>query len=321
MNTAVLLVIFRRADTLRQVVNRLRAVKPSRVYVAADGPRSEVPGEAERCDSCKAVIDEIDWPCLIQRRFSPVNQGCRWGPINAITWFFEHETAGIILEDDILPDPTFFPFIEELLERYRHRSEVGCICGYNFLAKEVPTSYYFSNLALTWGWATWRDRWQSFSEVCDNLEHYLGAVKLNGWLSRHDERDFKRKLRQAYAGDHVWDFLWMFTLWAKHCLTILPSRSLTRNIGVGGDATHTHVETPFIMAPSEPMQFPLQHPSRVSYSINVDQAIFRDLLHTPTWTERVIVVLKSGRPLGRLREIVLRRIRARWRDLQIRTGS
>jgi hypothetical protein len=203
MNTAVLLILFRRSETTRKVIHCLREVKPSRVYVAADGPRPNVPGEAERCARSRAVIEEIDWPCEIQRRFSPENQGCRWGPINAITWFFEHEREGIILEDDILPDVTFFPFCEELLERYRDKAKVGCVCGYNFMPRESDASYFFSKIPFPWGWATWRDRWRRFSEVCEKFEENLATVELNDWLSRYDQRDFKRKLREAYSEDHI----------------------------------------------------------------------------------------------------------------------
>ena len=310
MHPAVLLILFRRADSTRHLVNRLREVKPERLYVAADGPRPQVPGEAESCELCRAVIAEIDWPCEIVRRFSSVNQGCRWGPINAINWFFEHETEGIILEDDILPDPTFFPFCAELLTRYRTNQSVGCICGYNFLPPSASaSSYFFSHLSLTWGWATWRDRWQSFGRADKNTARDLSAVDRQTWLSRHDRRDFKRKLREAFAEDHVWDFLWMFHQWCHSQLILLPAHSLTRNIGIGGAATHTHVVTDVLRSQSQPVTFPLRHPPTVEFSRAVDQEIFRELLHTPTLGERVFGVLKSGRPVARLLEIIRRRIR------------
>jgi hypothetical protein len=285
----------------------LRQVRPSRIYVAADGPRPNNATDAERCRECRAVINEIDWSCEIQRRFSDANQGCRWGPANAMDWFFQQETEGIILEDDILPDPSFFPFCQELLARYRNAPQVGCICGYNFLPR-TGANYVFSRISLTWGWATWRDRWQQYAAVCADFEKNLADVPLRSWLSRHDTQDMKRKIREAYQEDHVWDFLWSFTLWSREMLSVLPAQSLTSNMGIGREATHTFVETPFMRVEVKPVAFPLQHPPAIRTDDSLDREIFQSLLHTPTVSERAFGILKSGRPLGRIKEVVARRM-------------
>jgi hypothetical protein len=289
------------------LIDRLREVKPTRVYVAADGARSHIAGEPERCVLSRAIINEIDWPCEIHRKFCDTNQGCRWGPVNAINWFFEHEKEGIILEDDILPDPSFFRFCTEMLERHRDSTMVGCICGYNFLP-QTGTSYFFSRIPLTWGWATWRDRWQNFAKISDRFNHHLRTLNLRCWLSRYDERDMKRKLREAYSEDHVWDFLWMFALWCNNQLTVLPAQSLTQNIGIGENATHTFVPTCFTQAEAKAVHFPLHHPENIAPNTGLDRAIFRQLLHTPTPWERAEAILRSERPLNRFKKVILRRI-------------
>jgi hypothetical protein len=275
--TPLLLIIFNREATTRRLIDRLRAIKPDRIYVAADGPRANAPLDAERCRRCRQVIDEIDWPCEIRRRFSEVNQGCRWGPANALNWFFQQEDAGIILEDDILPDPTFFPFCEEMLKRYASSPGIGCISGYNFLPP-VEASYFFSRIPLIWGWATWRDRWQKYDEVCADFDRNFAALSLRPWLSAHDERDIKRKISDCYHDRNpipTWDFLWTFAVWSEHMIAVLPGHSLTSNIGIGADATHTQTEAPFMLASSQPMRFPLQHPEKISADQRVDRAMFR----------------------------------------------
>ena len=111
----ILFCIFNRIDTTQQVFNRIRDIKPSRLYVSADAPRSCKQGEVERCLETREIIKQIDWNCEVKTLFQEINQGCKKAISQALTWFFEHEEYGIILEDDCLPDISFFSFCEELL--------------------------------------------------------------------------------------------------------------------------------------------------------------------------------------------------------------
>ena len=165
LKTAVLLVIFNRPETTQVVFEAIRKAKPPRLYVAADGPRTEVPSDAKKCKEAREIINQVDWDCEVKTLFREKGLGCGLGPSSAFTWFFEHEEDGIILEDDCLPSQSFFWFCEELLERYRHDNRVMHIGGNNFLngwQKDRDYSYYFSNSGHIWGWATWRRAWKLF---------------------------------------------------------------------------------------------------------------------------------------------------------------
>ena len=119
MNTPILLIAWRRPHTLRQVLDAIRPMIPSRPFVACDGPNPERPGEAEKVAATRQVIEqEIDWPCQIERLYPDVNQGCSLGVSRAITWFFDNVEEGIILEDDCVPHPDFFPYCTSLLEPF-----------------------------------------------------------------------------------------------------------------------------------------------------------------------------------------------------------
>jgi len=151
----LLLIAWRRPHTLRHVLTAIRSVAPAKIYIACDGPSSDRPGEAEKVAATRIVIDqEIDWPCQIIRRYSEKNQGCRLGVSNAISWFFDNEEEGIILEDDCVPHPDFFPCCSELLARYRDDERVWCISGSNFQDDQWRGvgSYYFSRYNHCWGW-------------------------------------------------------------------------------------------------------------------------------------------------------------------------
>src|SRR5262249_20722231 len=157
----VLFLIFNRPNTTARVMEAIRTAGPGRLYVAADGPRDGNADEAKRCAEVRRIATQVDWPCEVQTLFRERNLGCRQAVSSAITWFFEQEQEGIILEDDCLPSPSFFPYCAELLARFRNDERIMCITGCNFQQdmKGYPYSYYFSKYHHVWGWATWRRAW------------------------------------------------------------------------------------------------------------------------------------------------------------------
>ena len=118
LNTAVLFLVFNRLDTSKQVFQAISQAKPPRLYVAADGARVSKEGESEKVQAVRDyIMQNIDWKCEVKTLFRDENLGCKYAVSGAITWFFQNEEQGIILEDDCLPNQSFFWFCEELLER------------------------------------------------------------------------------------------------------------------------------------------------------------------------------------------------------------
>src|SRR6478609_2139677 len=175
LRTAVLLVIFNRPETTRLVFEAIRKAKPTRLYIAADGPREHVASDHKKCEEARQIVTQVDWDCQVHILFNQKNLNCGVGPSSAFTWFFEHEEEGIILEDDCLPSQSFFWFCQELLERYRDDTRVMHIGGNNFLngwRNDSDYSYYFSRSGYVWGWATWRRAWNQFDF---KIKHYSKA--------------------------------------------------------------------------------------------------------------------------------------------------
>ncbi|MFD2515324.1 nucleotide-diphospho-sugar transferase [Pontibacter locisalis] len=282
LHTPVLLIIFNRPDTTQKVFDRIRQVKPQKLYVAADGPRPNVSSDAERCAATRKIVEQVDWECEVKTLFQEENLGCGVAPSRSITWLFENEETGIILEDDCVPSKSFFWFCQEVLEKYKQDTRVMHVSGNNYLdgwKRDNDYSYYFSDKVNAWGWATWRRAWQLFDFHIPTYTELKQKGYLNGlFLNKLEEKYRLGQLEKTYAniekGD-VWDYQWEFTVYSNSGLCVIPEVNLVRNIGFGEDATHTfnlHDKNAFVQ--EQEISFPLRHPRFVLRDIESDKRNF-----------------------------------------------
>lgn len=279
LSTPVALFIFNRPDCLKRVLERIESIKPSVLLVVCDGPREDIAGETEIVAQCRALIDKVSWGCKVLRNFSDKNLGCRGRVSSGLDWVFEQVNEAIILEDDCLPDPSFFRFCQELLGRYRKDQRVGMISGTNFQFghKVNDDSYYFSNLNHIWGWATWRDRWQADYDVDLN---YWPKVReenrVDDWFGTTPERkSFIFNLERTYRSEiDTWDYQWWFASRLNGRVSIIPNKNLVSNIGYGPQATHTKGHNVLSELPTSSMPFPLKHPKTIFASQSLDTRFF-----------------------------------------------
>jgi hypothetical protein len=286
----VLFIVFARPDATTKVFEAIRKARPARLYVAADGPRADKAGEKERCDEVRRIATNVDWPCELRTLFRDTNLGCGEQVCSAISWFFEHEEEGIILEDDCLPSRSFFQFCAELLERYRRDSRVMMIGGNNLEPiryREQEYSYTFSRLTYIWGWATWRRAWNLndykmplFGEI--ERKHYL----LPAYSSIYERDLFQYVFGKMYTGDdpvtsrrNIWDYQWQFACRIHSGLIIVPAVNLVSNIGFGQDATNVLSNSPGHDLKCEEIELPLVHPEFIMVEKEREKRTF-ELCHT-----------------------------------------
>jgi len=245
MDVAVLLLIFNRPNHTDRVMKRLSEIKPTRLYIAADGPRKTSEQDKLLCKEARKIASKISWNCDLQTLFRDDNLGCKHAVSDAINWFFDHEPEGIILEDDCIPHPDFFRFCLHGMERYRHDFRVYAITGDNFqdglLRAANGASYYFSKYPHCWGWASWRRAWVAYD---GELTFWKQLINSDLWNAIHYdliERSHWEKIgHQVLSGElDSWAIPWMFSVWNKNGLTMTPEVNLVNNIGFGADATHT----------------------------------------------------------------------------------
>ncbi|MDD7942861.1 hypothetical protein PHK61_31060 [Actinomycetospora lutea] len=265
------------------MIERLRELAPQRLFVAADGPRPDVPGDAERCAEARAALDGIDWPTELRTRFQGHNLGCKVGPETAISWFFDEVELGIVLEDDCVPEPEFFPFCAELLTRYRDADEVMMISGHNAAGAldGVSSSYVVSRTAPTWGWATWRRAWQHHDPEMAAWDSADVRAELSRRLPATEYRLTRRRFDLVRTGRlDAWDFAWAFAMLRRDGRSLIATRSIVTNTGFGADATHTRTAWASAQGrvdadrPAAEL-LPLRHPSTPEPSAAVEAAIFR----------------------------------------------
>lgn len=289
LNTPVAFLIFNRPDTTQRVFNEIARARPPKLLVVADGPREGRAGEAERCAQTRAVIEQVDWDCEVLTNFSEVNLGCKMRVATGIDWIFGQVEEAIILEDDCLPEPSFFRYCEEMLVRYRDNPRVGMISGGNlqFGRKRGEGSYYFSRYTHIWGWASWRRAWNLYDREITRWP----AFRDQGWLDRlfetQGERDYWRASFQLVFDGKLdtWDCSWTFAALVNGLLQVVPNVNLISNIGFGPDATHTHVEGAHANMPTSPIDFPLKHPDFVLQDTDADRFIARDQI-APSFARR-----------------------------------
>ena len=242
LETPVLFIIFNRLGTTQRVFKKIRQAKPTKLFIAADGNRNNSK-DLINCKNTRKIIKHVDWPCQLHLLLRDKNLGCSKSIIYAINWFFEHVEEGIILEDDCLPDLSFFGFCKQMLERYRNNQNVMMINGVNYLdyktKSTISSDYLFLNLYTVWGWATWKRAWKLFdfkmSALTNNTNSALNKIKSfldNDYL-------YKKYMHHIPAfllnGDEIkngaWDVAWWYTCLINDGLCITPINNLISNIG------------------------------------------------------------------------------------------
>lgn len=277
-DTPIALLTFARPDTTAQVLDAIRAVKPRTLLFVSDGPREGRPTEAKRVAETRSLLSAIDWPCDVRTNFAERNMGCRRRVSSGLDWVFGEVDRAIVLEDDCLPSPDFFPFCAELLDRYADDHRIMSISGTNCIANRYTpsTSYFLSRYPSIWGWATWRRAWKGYDVDLTDWPERRGS----GWLrdaldDRVLELRFAEQFDALHNGFDTWDGQLTYHALRMKALTAIPALSLVRNIGFGDGATHSAGSAPRYVREMTygALDFPLTHPIAVSRDPTADRHI------------------------------------------------
>ncbi len=283
---AVLLLFFTRNDTFQQVFNEVRKARPSKLFLFQDGARNDkdLPG----IEACRQIVadENIDWECEVHRNYQAQNLGCMTAGYTSHRWAFTLADKVIVLEDDVVPTQSFFPFCKEMLDRYENDERITMISGFNMdeQTPDCPYDYFFTSAFSIWGWASWRrvvakwDEHLSFLDDPYNLDQLQQLIKARGYKS-----DFIRTCRlHRSSGLPQFETIFWSHMMLNNGLAIMPSQNQINNIGATDESAHytalrtlpKAIRRIFTMQRHE-ISFPLRHPEYVVDNVAYVQRMYR----------------------------------------------
>ena len=287
--TPILFLVFNRLDKTKRVFKEIRKAKPKKLYIASDGPRIYKEGENFEVEEIrKFLISSIDWDCEVKTFFREKNLGCKYACSGAIDWFFENEDMGIVLEDDTLPNESFFSFCEIMLNKYKDDFRIGFINGTNFQngIKRGDGDYYFSIFPHFWGWASWSNRWKNYDVEMNNFEspNFIKDIIKNKKVYKSWCKSFYQVKVEKFD---TWDYQFAFALWSQKQLCINPNTNLIKNIGFDSIATHTKIINEF--AKNETKKLYLKnHPEIIKANTEADKYFMKKAFIKPNIFKRIL---------------------------------
>lgn len=331
MDISVMMLFFNRPEPLRQVFEAVRQARPSRLFLVQDGPRPDRPDDMEKVLACRAVVEQVDWPCQVFRNYSEENLGCDHREYTGISWCFAQTDRLIILEDDCAPTLSFFRLCEDLLERYRDDSRVYSISGFNRMGVyDSPYDYVFSKTNAGWGWATWKRVWDKVEAIRDlkflddeelvrcqlgHLDDGTRAIYGNGFEAAG--RRWKRVTEET-GKVPSWEYLVGMTMVMNDMLAVTPTRNVVKYLGISQDATHCmadakllpHKTRRMLTQPAWELNDPIRHPPLVLRDAEFERQERKSFRASPLAAhgEALWLKLRYGE-FGLLKESLLRRLR------------
>lgn len=244
----IVLFVFKRSDTVLRIIDQIRKVNPRKIYIMGDAGRNEE--EQKLVAECRTkILSAIDWKCEVITNFAENNRGVFGQIALGAKWIFEREDQAIFLEDDNLPEITFFEYCKECLEKYKYSKDIFWICGTNYLQKCKPSnnaSVFKSKHLMPCGWASWSDKFLKY------YDFEFEKAKESGWenifrskfksrrLYNQQRRTIVAEIKRRNNGERFasWDFQTAFSIRMNDLWGIVPKYNQIENIGVDQFSTH-----------------------------------------------------------------------------------
>ena len=245
-NLPVLILGYLRFDGISRILKSCSDAGISRVYLAVDGGKDSK-AVSTQDESLQRIYDlavTLSITLIVRRRHS--NAGLAVGVIEGITWFFQHEEFGVILEDDLLISPSFFNFISEAQSRFEVFPDVALISGNNYFALETNKAILTCHYPLIWGWATWRDVWSEFISslgvsLSPKFNHQISLVVNAFWFTAANQS------RSGIVDSWAMSFAHHIRMRSRICIS--PPQNLVSNKGADSVAHHSNENDKFVNFP------------------------------------------------------------------------
>lgn len=267
-------IVFNRPDTTVKVFEKIKQIKPQKLLIISDAARNN--DEKTFVDESRKIAESVDWECTVLKNYAESNMGCGYRVSSGLDWVFENVDYSIILEDDCVPEISFFQFCREMLLKYKDDERIMYITGDNFHKDVVfDASYDFAKIGWIWGWATWRRAWKKYDFKVPSWASVKEKNLLEGYYTKKENKFFANDIESLFTRNfHTWDFQWQYANAINSGLCVVPKVNLISNIGFDINATHTTGKMPFYDDKTEPLSFPLEDPKVIVANKKYDDLTF-----------------------------------------------
>lgn len=287
-NTPILIVTYKRHDTTFEVLKTLKMIQAKTVYISSNHWKNDE--EKEIVLSLREKIKNfIDWNCDLHMIIRTEHLKAKDSFSSAIDTFFQYEDMGIILEDDIVPNQSFFSYCQELLIKYKDDYRILTISGWSALDFDLEAKntlqddYFFSKYNHMWGWATWKRAWKLYQKELINFEQNFSKIKFD----TYEEKKTWHQIFSLYNKGKIdtWDYPWTYTIWKNQGLCIYPKNNMVQNIGLNRtDATNTKQWSKYEEMKTYEINNPIKHPQEIKRNVFLDKKNFIiTTKNTPFW--------------------------------------
>ena len=246
-NVPIILFVYNRAEHTKMVLKYLDkniGIADTALYIFSDGAKT---GEEQNVANVRAMLQEFlknNHFGMVEIKESPMNKGLAKSVISGVSSVLQEYDSVIVLEDDLLASVDFYQYMVDALGYYEEDRRVWSIAGYSPRMKQLEkTSHevYASPRAGSWGWATWKDRWQTIDWEVSDYEKFKNNQELRKAFDKRSPGMAHMLDLQMAGSIDSWAIRWCYQQHKSGTYTINPVRSKIKNIG--NDGTGTHNET------------------------------------------------------------------------------
>lgn len=245
----VLILGWRRLETLQQVIEATTTSSSAHIYISIDGPRPHFPSDLEEVTAVRRYIKSLEGSIKLTSRFQESNYGLRRSVLSAVSWFFANEKEGIVLEDDIVPSRSFFEFEAQMLERFRNELSVSSVAGTNHSEEigDLGQLGYFSGHHHIWGYGTWADRWSLFEDFLRSSGDFEQFTREEDFIYPREAKFWRGRAEREFKGlDDNWDSSWNYFWKSRSSMCLIPPVTLVKNVGFGDPAASHSNRVPLL---------------------------------------------------------------------------
>lgn len=302
MRVSVIYIFFNRPEVTRKTFAAIRAARPDRLYLIADGPRAGHPTDATRCREARALVEGmLDWPCEVTRDYSETNLGCGKRVSRGLTAAFAHLGEAIVLEDDVLPHPDFFAFCASELARHRENSSIHSIAGFQPLGRYAPRSGSTvpSTFSWIWGWASWQRAWKDYAfDFSERWSQPSVREEIRTYVDDPFNFHWHASNFDGLVANHVdtWDFQWTYTLLSRKRVSLVSSVNLITNLGFNADATHTTKQDLYLLDLSSGPRISATQERSTAQPDRLHDKLYGQIIHAGTRRKVALLRLAARYP-------------------------